>query len=236
MDIPFFYQDFEENAFTEWNETSAHHALHVLRMQDGAPCYWVNGSGLKALVHIRKKGKTLLSPEIISVERVAAPTHTFHLALALPKQTARTEWMLEKLTEIGLQQFTPLLCEHSERQHVHAERIQKILIAAMLQSQQAWLPILHPWQKPEQVLQGTESLKLIAHCRANMPRQALTSFHPIPKQVLFMIGPEGDFSEQEIHHAQELGAHSVHLGNHRLRTETAGIFAGVAINLQFASS
>ncbi len=156
----------------------------------------------------------------------------------------RIEWFLEKTTELGIDEITPLLCRHSERDVVKSERLQKVLVSAIKQSVKAYLPKLNELTKfTELVKKPFEGQKFIAHC-STMPspfstlRQAQgDSIQYLGKQykagnnVLILIGPEGDFSPEEVTLAKENGFAEISLGDSRLRTETAGLMACSLINV-----
>jgi 16S rRNA (uracil1498-N3)-methyltransferase len=152
-----------------------------------------------------------------------------HVAIAPTKNIDRFEWFLEKATEIGIDEITPLICEHSERRKVNMDRLQKVLLAAMKQSLKAYLPKLNDvmdFSKTVNTLHG--DLKLI--CKAGSEVH-LKSQYNSGKNVVILIGPEGDFSEEEINMAGRSNFTPVHLGPDRLRTETAGVVATTIINL-----
>jgi len=151
--------------------------------------------------------------------------------VAPTKNIDRFEWMIEKATEIGVDEITPLLCEHSERKQVNNERLQKVLISAMKQSLKAYLPRLNNLTNFETFLSNNiEEHKFIAHCDEGFKKHLFTQIKP-RERVLVLVGPEGDFSPSEIVRARKLGFTEVSLGNSRLRTETAGVVVCEVVNL-----
>jgi 16S rRNA (uracil1498-N3)-methyltransferase len=154
-----------------------------------------------------------------------------HIAIAPTKNMDRLEWFAEKVTEIGIDEITPVFCRFSERKNINMERVEKILVSAMKQSQKAYLPKLNPACPVQQLLkQATESQKFIAHCYEGEKR-LLQQLYNKNESALVMIGPEGDFSPEEVEMALQNGFQPVSLGESRLRTETAGVVACHTMNL-----
>ncbi|MFT5892575.1 MAG: 16S rRNA (uracil1498-N3)-methyltransferase, partial [Dokdonia sp.] len=152
--------------------------------------------------------------------------YKLHIAIAPTKLNDRFEWFLEKSTEIGITEITPIICDHSERKQIKEERFKKIVQSAMKQSLQAHLPVLHPMTTLKDFIasQPQAHLSCIAHCEEG-EKSPLTKELTAAKDILILIGPEGDFSSQEITQAVSKGYKEITLGNSRLRTETAGIVA-----------
>ncbi len=206
-------------------EEESAHCSRVLRKRAGDEILITDGKGTFVEACI-----TLPHPKHTGVKvqrKYACPKHwqpNIHIAFAPTKNIDRIEWFLEKATEIGIDQVTPILCEHSERKEVKPARLEKILISAMKQSQKALLPRLNemiPFKRL--VEQATASQKLIAHCH-NGEKTALTNI-PSLQDVIILIGPEGDFSEAEVELALRNGFSPISLGQSRLRTETAALVA-----------
>ena len=147
------------------------------------------------------------------------------------------EWLVEKAVEIGVGEITLLQCDHSERSFLKTERLEKLAVSAMKQSLHTVLPTINPPVKLSEWLSqafrqsGTQVLKLIAHCEADKPRTPLAAALQPGRDAVVLIGPEGDFSEEEIQLALECGFTPVSLGPSRLRTETAALYAVTAFNL-----
>ncbi len=156
-------------------------------------------------------------------------SYRLHIAIAPTKNNDRLEWFLEKSTEIGITEITPILCDHSERKIIKAERLEKVLISAMKQSGQATVPRLNPLCKLKDLQDLNSSIKYIAHCE-NEKQGHLKKLYEAGKSSLILIGPEGDFSANEIDFALKQGYKPISLGNNRLRTETAGIVVCNTIN------
>jgi 16S rRNA (uracil1498-N3)-methyltransferase len=163
--------------------------------------------------------------KILSFEKQPRSKFHLHLAVAPTKMNDRYEWFLEKATEIGIHEITPIICDHSERKVVNKERFDKILLVAMKQSNELYLPKLNEAVTLKEFLKHERTgLKLIAHCE-EADKQTLKSVLKPNADVTMLIGPEGDFSEKEIAVALENSYIPVSLGNTRLRTETAAIVA-----------
>jgi 16S rRNA (uracil1498-N3)-methyltransferase len=162
--------------------------------------------------------------------RPRRPLH-LHIAIAPTKMNDRMEWFLEKATEVGIEEITPVICDRSERRLVNAERFEKVVIAACKQSMQPWFPVLHPSTPLTDFLKLQEP-GFIAHCASSFPRIPLFESLPESGSVCILIGPEGDFTPAEINQATSLGWKSVSLGQGRLRTETAGLVACVMASLR----
>ena len=136
------------------------------------------------------------------------------------------EWMVEKLTEIGVNQIIPLLCRHSERKEIKVERLEKIAISAMKQSLKSTLPIISPMTSFKEVIQDISTAqKFIAYCDTSIPRKLLSNEYISHKDTIILIGPEGDFSIEEIQLALNNNYQPISLGDNRLRTETAAVVA-----------
>lgn len=237
MSIPYFFEPFSDISPIHLSETSAHHAIHVLRMKAGDTLNVTNGKGDLATCRISHTTKKECSIEVVDL-RTSSFEHrasNLHIAIAFTKNPARIEWFLEKATEIGVQTITPLITKRSEKIHFRKERFEKIMVSAMLQSQQTYLPILNEATPLEEVIRGPEELKCIAHCEEDKERTHLTDIIKSQKDTLILIGPEGDFTQEEIHLCVQQHALPVSLGNNRLRTETAGLFACVVFNAQIAA-
>jgi 16S rRNA (uracil1498-N3)-methyltransferase len=231
--IPCFYHkelSALETGFSLSEETSKH-CVQVLRMQTGEQLHLTNGNGLKALVEISSAHK---KNTLVTVRRMTEEKPVFQknsIAISLLKNTARLEWFLEKATELGIYEIIPLLCRRTEKQQFKKARLESICISAMLQSQQSFMPVLR-----EPVFFGTyvkntdTGKKFIAHCMDTDKLQFQNQIVPNESQLI-LIGPEGDFTKEEIELSFENGFIPVSLGNTRLRTETAGIAAAVLMQL-----
>ncbi len=214
------------------NETESKHAIRVLRLKEGDEIELIDGKGgfYKARIQNANPKKCQLSI-IESQTDFGKKDFHLHIAIAPTKNIDRTEWFLEKCTEIGIDEVTPLLSEHSERKVIKPERLEKILVSAMKQSVKAYLPKLNGLTKLSELLsQATETKKFIAHCNEGEKPHLKNVVKP-GDNVLILIGPEGDFSPEEVTLALEYGFEAISLGNARLRTETAGVVACHIVNL-----
>ena len=231
-ELPFFYlasipADSGELVLPE--ETSKH-VVSVLRMQEGDELQLTNGFGkiVKASIKTPHKKNCLL--EIIETRQEQDIRRPVTLAISLLKNPSRFEWMLEKVTEMGVRSVIPLISQRTERQHFRADRMKNITISAMLQSQQSWLPELSDPVSFETFIakEGYEH-KFIAHClpeeRSSLRQE---SEHNAGTSVV-LIGPEGDFTPKEIDEALKQGYKPVTLGSTRLRSETAGVVAATIL-------
>jgi 16S rRNA (uracil1498-N3)-methyltransferase len=229
MAAPYFYEPLISKSHTsfELSEESSKHAVQVLRMEVGETILLTNGKGGLFSASITIVHKKHCQVSIVSATEIPAPEKQHTIAVSPLKNNSRIEWFLEKATELGIQRITPLICQRTEKQVVKQERWQQILIAAMLQSQQAWLPILDSPTRFTDYVQSVQGTKLIAHCLPN-EKQSLTSF-AAANDCCILIGPEGDFTEAEIDAAISAGFQPVSLGSTRLRTETAALTAAVVL-------
>ncbi len=227
----FFTNQIEGN-YASLPEQEARHCVQVLRKKEGDLLQFVNGKGSLYEGTIVAVGKKKCVIEINSeTQEFNKRNHYLHIAIAPTKNIDRLEWFLEKATEIGIDEITPILCEHSERRRIRLDRLEKVMISAMKQSLKAYLPKLNDLTKfSEFIRSGVETkLSFIAHCE-DSEKKHLGPELKAKKPVLILIGPEGDFSKKEIQLANEHGFRSVSLGKSRLRTETAGIVACQIVN------
>ncbi|PKA84231.1 16S rRNA (uracil1498-N3)-methyltransferase [Ulvibacter sp. MAR_2010_11] len=210
-----------------FNKEESRHIAKVLRKQDGDILNLTNGEGyfFEAILVSTNPKQCLAS--VTHFEKQAPLPYSLHLAVAPTKLNDRFEWFLEKATEIGVSEITPIICDHSERKVIKRERYEKILQSAMKQSLKTYMPKLNAaisFQNFIEQESASEVVQCIAHCEETS-RKLLKNV-VIPKaSVLVLIGPEGDFSSTEIEFALRAGYIPVSLGNSRLRTETAAIVA-----------
>jgi 16S rRNA (uracil1498-N3)-methyltransferase len=229
MALPFFYIESTDINTKEivLNEDTSKHIVNVLRMQEGEQLQLTDGNGNLITAIIKDAHKKHCSVTVTNSQPATRQLRHVTIAVSLIKNASRFEWFLEKATEIGVSEIIPLICERTEKQSFRYDRMKNILISAMLQSQQVWLPVLHEPVKFENVemWKCENGTNLIAHCMDGQKQklsysQIFTSTHS-----LICIGPEGDFTKQEIELAMQNNFIPVTLGNTRLRTETAGIVA-----------
>jgi len=222
----FFYVPKTDSA--ELPPEEAAHALRVLRLREGSPLMLMDGKGNFYEAQLTTVTKNSAHFRILStLPQTKSWQGHIHLALAPTKNIERTEWALEKMTEIGFDELTPLICDCSERRILKTERLQRIIISAVKQSRKPWLPVLHDLQQFSDFMASPFPQNLqryICHCQVPQLPELRSQMHP-NQDILVLIGPEGDFSPNEIALAESRGFRSVSLGRSRLRTETAALVA-----------
>lgn len=227
MTLPYFYEQNISNSASPGlilSEETSKHCIQVLRMKAGDQLHLTDGKGYLFTAFISAADKKYCEISIVKSEFKNQPIRKVSIAISLLKNAGRFEWFLEKATEIGVSEVIPLLCQRTEKQHFRQDRMNNILVAAMLQSQQTWLPLLHvPTKFDKVVLQTGYLQKLIAHCEEDK-KEKIKELQ-MESAVQILIGPEGDFSPTEIQAALNNNYKPVTLGETRLRTETAGIVA-----------
>lgn len=208
-----------------FDKEESRHIIKVLRKKDTDILFVTNGLGLLFETEITLASDNKCTVKILSVEKAETSKFHLHLAVAPTKMNDRYEWFLEKATEIGIHEITPIICDRSERKVINKERFEKILLTAMKQSNVLFLPKLNdavPFK--EFIKRKNDGLQLIAHCEET-DKKSLKSVLKPGENITLLIGPEGDFSEKEIASALENNFIPVSLGNTRLRTETAAVVA-----------
>jgi 16S rRNA (uracil1498-N3)-methyltransferase len=213
-----------------FDKDESRHISKVLRKKVGEKLFLTNGKGLFFEAEITDDNPKKTQISILTVEKKEKRNYKLHIAIAPTKSNERFEWFLEKATELGIDEITPLVTTRSERKKIKTERYQKILIAAMKQSLQTYLPLLHPLTTWDDFIQKdlSEPVKLMAYCQSDKP---ITDYVEKDKDVLVLIGPEGGFSDVELANATKKGFIPVMLSENRLRTETAGLISVMAIHL-----
>ncbi|MBQ8939930.1 MAG: 16S rRNA (uracil(1498)-N(3))-methyltransferase [Paludibacteraceae bacterium] len=211
------------------SEEESGHCVRVLRYSVGDEILITDGKGTTYTARITNPHPKHCDFEILSREK-QEPHHHFHLhiAVAPTKNIERLEWAVEKCVEIGVDEITPLLCRFSERKQLRTDRLEKIILSAAKQSLTPYLPVLHELTSYDEFIsrqkEDISTQKFIAHCYKE-DKRVLKNEIERGRDVLVLIGPEGDFSEQEIAEALAAGFIPVSLGNSRLRTETAAVVA-----------
>ena len=201
------------------------HIIKVLRKKDGDILFVTNGLGFLFKTEIILASDSKCTVQIVSFDKATPAPFQLNLVVAPTKMNDRYEWFLEKATEIGIQEITPIICDRSERKVINIERFEKIILSAMKQSNELYLPKLNPAISFKEFMkQKNKGLQLIAHCEET-DKKTLKSVLQSNTDVTILIGPEGDFSEKEIALALEQNYIPVSLGNTRLRTETAAVVA-----------
>ncbi len=220
-----FYSPDIEHPFHQLPEEESKHIHRVLRLMEGDELFLTNGKGVIYQCEISSASPKKCMVRILSTEKTQVNPVQLHIAIAPTKNISRFEWFLEKATEIGIDEITPLICSHSERKVVKTDRLNKILITAMKQSLKSRLPHINQATSFNELIhRGFDGQKFIAYCTTG--QEDLLQKACLPgSSALILIGPEGDFSPEEIEQAKQAGFNPVSLGNSRLRTETAGLVA-----------
>jgi len=226
MTIPYFYEPSlaaQTNTHLLSEETSKH-CIQVLRMKQGDRIDLTNGHGILFEATITVANKKNASVQIQSQKIIEISQQKIILGISLLKNVTRLEWLFEKATEMGIHTIVPLICERTIHERFKMDRMQNILQSAMIQSQQTWLPTLTMPIAFENFFKDYKATQqLIAHCE---PEEKTNIKELMPSNdCILLIGPEGDFSPNEITKAKMHNYEAIHLGSTRLRTETAGIFA-----------
>ena len=229
----YFYSPDISQPFVTLSNEESEHCVRVMRHREGDVVRVTDGCGhlAEAVIVEAHPKKCLLEIRETITDNILIH-NGLHLAVAPTKNADRMEWLLEKAIEIGISSLTFLQCDHSERTHINLERLQRLAIAALKQSQTAWLPPLKIMQFADYIQQNTatQADKFIAWCDENNQQQLVKIPRNYPEMIL-LIGPEGDFSEKEIALARESGYIEVKLGDRRLRTETAGLYGCLAASV-----
>ncbi len=223
---------FTDASIITLGEEESNHLARVLRLGEGEMIHLTNGMGAMAQAEILDAHPKHSQVQITELEgNYGARPFKVHIAMGPTKNNSRFEWFLEKATEIGIEEITPIICEYSERRQIKTERLQKILLAAMKQSLKAKLPVLNePIPFREFIQEKRETTNFIAYCSEEY-RTSLGSSVVPGDDTLVLIGPEGDFSPSEVQYALQNGFLPVSLGPSRLRTETAAVVACHTVNL-----
>ena len=233
----FYCKDISPEGFCTLDAEESRHAVRVLRLREGDAINVTDGQGSLYTCHIIDANDRACVVEVAGQESPIPDSHfSIHLAVAPTKNPSRMEWLIEKAVEIGVGEITLLSCDHSERSFLKTDRLEKLAISAMKQSLHTVLPEIHPAVTLRDWLHSTSNiqhstLKFIAHCEADKPRMPLATALQPGQDAVVLIGPEGDFSEEEIALALDCGFQPVSLGPSRLRTETAALYAVTAFNL-----
>ncbi|MBX7094425.1 MAG: 16S rRNA (uracil(1498)-N(3))-methyltransferase [Flavobacteriales bacterium] len=205
------------------DEEESAHATRVMRLKEGDEVFVTNGEGEIFQCRIAHIGKKEIAAQIENVSKGKDEKNKLHIAIAPTKNIDRFEWFLEKSVELGIGKITPLICDRSERKEVRTDRLNKILLAAMKQSNHTHLPLLCEAVSFKLLMaEIPEQERWIAHC-AEGEKNHLYDGLNVQQNTLVMIGPEGDFSAREIEQAFQHHFKPVSLGESRLRTETAGV-------------
>ncbi|MBC7567373.1 MAG: 16S rRNA (uracil(1498)-N(3))-methyltransferase [Pedobacter sp.] len=227
----FYTPDIESTEYT-LNEEESKHCIRVLRLSKGSVISLIDGRGGMYKAEIVSDNKRNVTVSIIdTVLNYQKRNHYLHIAVAPTKNIDRLEWFLEKATELGIDEITPVICSRSERKVVKEERLSKVITSAVKQSLKAYHPILNPCIDLSDFLGlRFEGTKMIAHCVEGEAKQYISQICMIDKRYTILIGPEGDFTPEEIQVALDNDFKPLTLGNTRLRTETAALAACFEVN------
>ena len=243
MNLPFFYEKNVDASTCILSEETSKHCVQVLRMKEGEQLQLTNGKGslfTATIVDANKKHcsvkiedtsfKLQDASDVILSSRNRQPARSnVSIAISLLKNPSRFEWFSEKATEIGVKEIIPLICDRTEKENFRFDRMNNILISAMLQSKQTWLPQLHqPKKFKDFINEGFDGIKLIAHC-IEEEKKSIADLNFSNQSKLILIGPQGDFSNSEVQAAIQKNFIPVTLGSTRLRSETAGIVASALL-------
>ena len=222
----FYFKDINQTTTSfSFDKEESKHIIKVLRKKEGDILHVTNGLGYLFITEIALASDSKCTVKINSYEKQEKPKFHLHLAVAPTKMNERYEWFLEKATEIGIHEITPIICEHSERKIIKLDRFEKIILSAMKQSNQYFLPILNdPILFKEFIKKPFSGQLFIAHCEEQSKKSLKEVLLP-NQNITLLIGPEGDFSVKEIQTALDTNFIPVTLGNTRLRTETAALVA-----------
>ncbi|SDL11901.1 16S rRNA (uracil1498-N3)-methyltransferase [Salinimicrobium catena] len=202
------------------------HIVKVLRKKEGDQLHLTNGKGWLFVTELIAANQNSCTARVLSSEEAPPAPYHLHMVVAPTKMNDRYEWFLEKATEIGVQEITPVICDHSERKVVKLNRYERVLQSALKQSLHTRFPVLNePVSFTELVEREIPGQKFIAHCEEDAEKNLLSKRLKKGAQVTILIGPEGDFSPDEISTALKNSWEAVSLGSSRLRTETAAIVA-----------
>lgn len=224
---------------TELPQEEAQHAIKVLRLREGDTIFLMDGKGTFYRAEVSMVSNKHCAYDIIETIPQERPwKNHLHIVMAPTKMMERTEWMAEKATEIGIDEFSFLECQFSERRTLRSDRIDKIVVSATKQSRKAWKPVVNDMQSFRSfVEQPRKGLKFICHCYNEIERKDLfdtlntLDSSEATEHVTVLVGPEGDFSLDEVRLAMQHGYISTSLGSQRLRTETAALSAVMIMQL-----
>ncbi|SES09608.1 16S rRNA (uracil(1498)-N(3))-methyltransferase [Pedobacter rhizosphaerae] len=227
----FYTPDITSNSYT-LNEEESKHCVRVLRLAVGALVYLVDGKGGFYTAEIVADNPKKVALNVLKAEKeFGKRNHYLHIAVAPTKNIDRIEWFLEKATELGIDEITPIISDRSERKVVKDDRLNKVITSAVKQSIKAYHPKLNEAVSLDSFLkQDIAGDKLIAHCIDNEGKGYISELIQPNGQYLILIGPEGDFTPEEVTKALNKGFKPLTLGNNRLRTETAALAACFEVN------
>jgi 16S rRNA (uracil1498-N3)-methyltransferase len=234
MPVPYFYIPVynPEQTLITLEEASSRHIVQVLRMKPGSPIQLTDGRGnlLTAVVEEDNKKKCIV--RLQDINTFPADLRKITIGISLLKNTSRFEWFLEKAAELGINEIIPLICERTEKQQFRYERMKSILVSAMLQSRQSWMTLLKEPARFTRLFPPTGfAQKFIAHCTESAKVSLADAANGNMDSQIILIGPEGDFTKEEIEAAVQDKFVAVNLGETRLRSETAGLVAATLLKM-----
>ncbi len=215
---------------TALDKDESAHALRVLRLKPGDAFVATDGQGSFYDCIVTNENRGVCHFEVKARRTIQKSTHQIHIAIAPMKNHDRLEWFVEKATEVGIDRITPMVCDRNERKKINHERLQKVAISAMKQSLKPWLPVVETLMPFNGILKTPADQRFVAHLD-EMPGPHLAGIANKDSSSVTLIGPEGDFTKDEISAARDQGFQVVSLGPHRLRTETAALVACHALNM-----
>jgi 16S rRNA (uracil1498-N3)-methyltransferase len=219
-----FYQPGIQEGINYLDTEESRHAVRVLRMIEDDQLTLTDGKGFFYSAKITKADSKKCQFEILDKKETPKKKFHIHIAIAPTKNADRIEWFIEKAIEIGIDEISFILCKNSERKVINMERVEKIAVSALKQSQQALLPKLNELVPFKKILDVKSDQKFIGFVDSANPKHLKAIATP-NKKYLMLIGPEGDFSKDELELAIQNGFGKISLGTNRLRTETAGLVA-----------
>lgn len=235
MGLHFFYVEELMGENVKLDEDTSRHVVSVLRMKEGEKLNLTDGKGSLVEAEITDAHKKKCAVKIVSKRYNGAGDRKTIIGISILKNTSRFEWFLEKVTELGISEIIPLICDRTEKENFRYDRMKGILVSAMLQSQQVWLPVLHQPVGFEQLMRLEEinriGQRFIAHCLPDQKDNLATVIDKSKPAQIVLIGPEGDFTKEEVEFALKYHFIPVSLGNTRLRTETAGMVAATLLRI-----
>jgi 16S rRNA (uracil1498-N3)-methyltransferase len=215
-----FYSEFNENNDTiDVNDIDSKHLVRSLRKKNGDEISFTNGNGLSCKTKIIEIGKKV-KVEILSFKKEALSNEKIHIAISPLKNSSRFEWFLEKATEIGVREITPIITRYSEKKKINFERAERVLISSMKQSYQFYKPKINSIINFSDFLIQNNDFKIMANLKTN---RLIKANDIKSNNICLMIGPEGGFSEEEIIEARDNNILEISLGKNRLRSETAAV-------------
>ena len=230
MNVPFFFAEHNSPAGDETllDEETSRHIVQVLRKQQGERIRLTDGRGHLIEGEITHAHKNKCTVRTLTSTYISRPLPSLTIAVSLIKNSGRFEWFSEKATELGTAEIIPMICDRTEKQHMRSERLVSICKSAMLQSEQLWMPVVRePLPFKTVTNQATQHQKLFGHISPQKTENLASAIDHSLGSHIILIGPEGDFSKEEIDIAKSQGFEGVSFGNTILRVETAAIYAAV---------